>query len=192
MALDGDGAGGEDSGADDDTGSEVSMTDDQVLEILENYKKQNKRYAKITKKTYEAYERVQAELVVAKEKIAALSAQPPVSSPESECESCLAMMADLGELKYKYAQLVDERDAFCANLESTKKDLLAAQAPIVSDVEPCETCPSLQSELESIKKPCEVQVRDLERLSAELEGFHARPTLVERVRFVLRLERSLL
>ena len=96
----------------------------------------------------------------------------------SECESCLAMMADLGELKYKYAQLVDERDAFRANLESTKRDLIAAQAPVVSDVEPCETCPHLESELEKLRNQCEAQVRDLERVRAELEGFRARPTLL--------------
>ena len=80
------------------------------------------------------------------------------------------MMADLGELKYKYAQLVDERDAFRANLESTKKDLLAAKAPVVSDVEPCITCPNLESELERVKSQCVAQVRDLELLGAELES----------------------
>jgi molecular chaperone GrpE (heat shock protein) len=87
-------------------------------------------------------------------------------------------MADLGELKYKYAQLVEERDAFRANLESTKRDLLAAQALVVSDVEPCETYPHLESELEKLRKQCDEQVRDLERVSAELEGFRARPTLL--------------
>ena len=92
-----------------------------------------------------------AELVIANDKIAALSAQPPESSPVPECESCLAMMADLGELKYKHEKLVDERDAFRANLEATKKELLAAQAPTVSDVEPYDTCPNLKSELERAK-----------------------------------------
>ena len=46
---------------------------------------------------------------------------------------------------------MDERDAFRANLESTKKDLLAAQAPVVSDVEPCETYPCLESEPVRVK-----------------------------------------
>ena len=91
-----------------------------------------------------------------------------MSNPEFECEKCLAVMSDLAALRGKYAELVDERDAFCANLESTKKDLLAAQAPVVSDVEPCITCPSLVSELERVKGQCEAQVRDLELLGAEL------------------------
>ena len=119
-----------------------------------------------------------AELVIANDKIAALSAQPPESSPVPECESCLAVMADLGELKYKHEKLVDERDAFRANLEATKKELLAAQAPTVSDVEPCDTCPNLKSELERAKNQCEAQVMDLEVLSAELKKLRARPTLL--------------
>ena len=48
-------------------------------------------------------------------------------------------MADLVELHHRHTQLVEERDAFCANLEPTKKDLLAAQALEISDVEACET-----------------------------------------------------
>jgi len=87
-------------------------------------------------------------------------------------------MADLGELKYKHEKLVDERDAFRANLEATKKELLAAQAPTVSDVEPCDTCPNLKSELERAKNQCEAQVMDLEVLSAELKELRARPTLL--------------
>ena len=70
------------------------------------------------------------------------------------------------------------RDAFCANLEATKKELLAAQAPTVTDVKPCVTCPSLESELERVKNQCEAQVRDLEVLSAELKELRARPTLL--------------
>ena len=178
MALDGEGAGLEDPSSNDDTSSEVSMSDEEILEILEDNKRELKRYAKITKKTFKAYERVCAELVIANGKIAALSAPPPEPNPMSECESYLAVMADLGELKYKYAQLVEERDAFRANLESTKRDLLAAQALVVSDVEPCETYPHLESELEKLRKQCDEQVRDLERVSAELEGFRARPTLL--------------
>ena len=73
---------------------------------------------------------------------------------------------------------MDKRDAFRANLESTKRDLLAAQALVVSDVEPCITCPNLESELERVKGQCEAQVRNLERLSAELEGFRAHPTFL--------------
>ena len=130
------------------------MTDDEILEILEDNRKELKRYAKIAKKTFEAYERVCAELVIANVKIEALSAPPPEPT-ESECESCLAVMADLAKLRNKYAQRVEERDAFHANLEATKKDLLAAQAPVVSDVEPYETCPHLESELEKHRKQCD-------------------------------------
>ena len=61
-------------------------------------------------------------------------------------------MADLAELRYRYTQRVEERDAFRANLEATKKDLLAAQASTITNVEPCETCPILESELERVKK----------------------------------------
>ena len=71
-------------------------------------------------------------------------------------------MADLAELRHRYTQRVEERDACKANLEATKKELLAAQAPVVSDVEPCETCPTLERELEKLKNQCEAQVRDLE------------------------------
>src|SRR6185436_3052664 len=101
----------------------------------------------------------------ANDNIAALSVPLPEST-ESECESCLAVMADLAKLRHKYAQRVDERDGFCANLEANKKELLAAQAPTVTDVKPCVTCPSLESELERVKNQCEAQVRDLEVLSA--------------------------
>ena len=59
-------------------------------------------------------------------------------------------MEDLAELRHRYTQRVEERDACRANLEATKKELLAAQARVVSDVEPYETCPSLESELEKL------------------------------------------
>ena len=160
-----------------DTSSEVSITNEEILEILEDNRKELKRYDRITRKMSEAYDKVCAELIIANGKIEALSV-PPLEPTESECESCLAVMADLRELKYKYAQLVEERDAFHANLESTKRHLLAAQALVVSDVEPCETYPHLESELEKLRKQCDEQVRDLERVSVELEGFHARPTLL--------------
>ena len=178
MALDG--VEHKDPDSNDDTSSEVSMTDEEILEILEDNQKDLKRYAKITKKTFEAYERVSAELVIANGKIAALSAQvsEPKPTESEECESCLAVMADLAELRHRYAQRVDERDAFRANLEATKKELLAAQAPTVSDVEPCITCPNLESELERVKNQCEAQVRDLEVLGAELCELRARPTLL--------------
>ena len=50
---------------------------------------------------------------------------------------------------------MEERDAMLANLEATKKDLLAAQVPVVSEVEPCETCPHLENELEKLRKQCD-------------------------------------
>jgi hypothetical protein len=133
----------------------VSITDEEILEILEDNRKELKRYARIARKMSEAYDKVCAELIIANGKIEALSVPPPEPT-ESECESCLAVMADLAKLRNKYAQRVEERDAFHANLEATKKDLLAAQAPVVSDVEPYETCPHLKSELEKLRKLCDV------------------------------------
>ena len=47
---------------------------------------------------------------------------------------------------------MEERDACLANVEATKKDLFAAQAPIVLEDEPCETCPSLERELKKLRK----------------------------------------
>ena len=73
---------------------------------------------------------------------------------------------------------MDERDAALANLESTKKDLLAAQAPVVSEVEPCETCPCLARELELLREQCEMRVGSLEALGPELEELRARPILL--------------
>ena len=73
---------------------------------------------------------------------------------------------------------MEERDACKANLKATKKDLLAAQAPVVSDVEPYETYPTLERELEKLWKQCEAQVRDLERFGGELEELRARPVLL--------------
>ena len=58
MALDGEDAGREDPGSSDDTTSEVSISDEEILAILEDNKRELKRYANITKKTFEAYERV--------------------------------------------------------------------------------------------------------------------------------------
>ena len=78
------------------------MTDDQILEILEAYKKENKQYAKIAKKTFKAYERVSAELTIANDKIAALSARPCEPSPVFECERCPAWKANLEELRSQY------------------------------------------------------------------------------------------
>ena len=103
MALDRESGGILDPNSNDETSSKVSISDEEMLEILEDNKRELKLYAKITKKTFRAYERVSAELVATNERIAALSASPPESSPMSECESCLAVMADLGELRYKYA-----------------------------------------------------------------------------------------
>ena len=55
MALDAVDGGHPDSGShDDDTSSEVSMTDEEILEILEDNRKELKRYAKITRKAVEA------------------------------------------------------------------------------------------------------------------------------------------
>ena len=58
----------------------------------------------------------------------------------------------MAKLRHRYAQCVEKRDAMLANLEATKKDLLAAYALVVSDVEPCDTCPLLESELEKLRK----------------------------------------
>ena len=101
-------------------------------------------------------------------------AAPEPTEPE-ECQSCLVVMADVVELRHEYAKRVDERDEALANLESTKKDLLTARAPVV---EPCETCPCLASELEMLRKQCEAWVGNLERLGAELEELCARPALL--------------
>ena len=79
-------------------------------------------------------DRLSAELAIANGKIESLSASPPQIIESDECQSCLAVMANLAELHHRYTQRVEERDAFCANLKATKKDLLAAQAPVVSDV----------------------------------------------------------
>ena len=67
-------------------------------------------------------------------------------------------MAVLAELRHRYIQRVEERDAFRANLEATKKGHLAAQALDISDVEPCETCPCLTRELELLREQCEARV----------------------------------
>jgi len=64
---------------------------------------------------------------------------------------------------------VDESDTCLADLEATKKDLLAAQTPLVKT---CEACPTLESEPEKLRKQCEAQVRDLERFEAEVEELH--------------------
>ena len=87
-------------------------------------------------------------------------------------------MADLAELRHRYTQRVEERDACKANLEATKKELLAAQAPVVSNVEPCETCPDLESELKKLRKRFDTHVGDLEKLGAELKELCACPSLL--------------
>ena len=166
------------SSSDDDTDPEVSVTEEEILEILEDNRKELKRYARVTRKLSAAYDKVSAELAIANSKIESLSASPPESLEPSECESCLAVMADLAELRHRYTQRVEERDACKANLEATKKELLAVQVPVVSDVEPCETCPTLERELEKLKNQCEAQVRDLEKFGAELDELRARPALL--------------
>ena len=152
---------------------EVSVTEEEILEILEDNRKELKRYARVTRKLSAAYDKVSAELAIANSKIESLSAPPPESLEPSECESCLVVMADLAKLRHRYAQHVEERDACRANLKATKKDLLAAQAPVVSDVEPCETCPTLERELEKLRNQCEAQVRDLEKFEAKLDELRA-------------------
>ena len=102
-----------------DTSSEVSITDEEILEILEDNRKELKRYARITRKMSEAYDKVCAELIIANGKIEALSVPPPEPT-ESECSSCVALMGDLTELRSQYTQRVDVRDACFANLEATK------------------------------------------------------------------------
>ena len=58
--------------------------------------------------------------------IEAMSAPLPEPVEPEECQSCLVVMADVVELRHNYAKRVDERDEVLANLESTKKALLAA------------------------------------------------------------------
>ena len=118
MALD-DEDGHRDSGSHEDTSCEVSITDEEILEILEDNRKKLKTYAKLTRKLSAAYDKVCAKLAIANGKIEALSAPPPEPS-ESECSSCVALMGDLTELRSQYTQRVDERDACFANLEATK------------------------------------------------------------------------
>lgn len=166
----------EHKGSDDDP--EVSVTEEEILEILKDSRKELKRYARVTRKLSVAYDKVCAELVIVNGKIKSQSAPTPESLEPDECQSCLVVMADLAELRHRYTQRVEERDACKANLEATKKELLAAQAPIVSEVEPCETCPTLESELEKLRKQCEAQVRDLEKFEADVEELRARPALL--------------
>ena len=85
------------------------------------------------------------------------------------------LMADVVELRHNYAKRVDERDEALANLESTKKALLAAQAILP---EPCDACPCLSREIELLIEQCETWVGNLEALGAELEELRARPTLL--------------
>ena len=167
-----------DSSSNDDTDPEVSVTEDELLEILEDNRKELKRYARVTRKLSAAYDKVSAELAIANGKLGSLSVPHPEPTEPDECQSCLVVMADLAELWHRYTQRVDERDAALANLESTKKDLLADQAPEVSRVEPCEACPRLARELEVLREQCETWVGNLEALGAELEELRARPTLL--------------
>ena len=103
----------------------------------------------------------------------------------------MALLGDLTELRSRYASRVEERDAFRANLEATKKELLAAQAPIVSEVEPYETCPRLAKELEILREQCEAQVENLEKLGAKLEELHAHPSLLGACNVCLMLREEL-
>ena len=104
----------------------MSVTEDELLEILEDNRKELKKYAKLLRRLSKEYNRVCAELATTNSKIESLSASPPEPTESEECSSCLAVMVDLAELRHRYAQRVEERDAMLANLEATKNDLLAA------------------------------------------------------------------
>jgi len=97
MALD-DEDGHRDSGSHEDTSCEVSITDEEILEILEDNCKKLKRYAKLTRKLSATYDKVCAKLAIANGKIEALSAPPPEPTESEECQSCLAVIADLAKL----------------------------------------------------------------------------------------------
>ena len=65
------------SSSDDDMDPEVSITEEEILEILEDNRKELKRYARVTRKLSAAYDKVSAELAIANSKIESLSAPPP-------------------------------------------------------------------------------------------------------------------
>ena len=176
MALDKEKEGHKGCGTNDDSDSDVSVTEEEILEILEDNRKELKRYARVTRKLSEAFDKVSAELAIANGKLEAMSASLPEPVEPEECQSCLVVMADVVELRHNYAKRVDERDEALANLESTKKALLAAQAILPTL---CETCPRLSRELELLREQCETRVGSLEAMGAELEELRARPALLE-------------
>ena len=52
------------SSSDDDMDSEVSVTEEEIIELLEDNRKELKQYAKVTKKLSAAYDKVCAELAM--------------------------------------------------------------------------------------------------------------------------------
>ena len=73
------------SSSDDDTVPEVSVTEEKILEILEDNRKELNRYAKVTRKSSAAYDKVCAELAIANGKIESLSAPPPEPTKPDDC-----------------------------------------------------------------------------------------------------------
>jgi len=163
-----------DDDCNDDSGSDSEVTDEQIYELLAENDRQLKMQDELLRKGRKKIDKLTEKLAAAKSKIESLSsAQPNLS--EVECPSCERLLSDLTCLKSRYTERVEERDTLATELEDARKELRDAQAPVVEDVEPCEACPHLESEIADLKKRCGDQVRELERLKSELE---ARPVLL--------------
>jgi chromosome segregation ATPase len=178
----------DDSNSDSNSNSEV--TQEQTFELLAKNDRQLKMHDELLRKGRKKIEKLTEKLLVANSKIESLSSAKP-DPDEIECPSCERLQSGLTSLKCRYTERVEERDTLATELEDARKELKDAQAPIVEDVEPCESYPHLERAIADLRKRCANQARELEKLKFELEEVRVRPVLLGACKVCLTLREEL-